>query len=1002
VRRTLLAASLIVLVFAPDALSATTPTAPVYDKHGRVIQTPFAPFVEQQQHLTAASATAIFLRDHKVHDWLNRYPQKGRTTDATFTSSDGSWTVHVWWGAAGEIARGRVDDASKSVIEAWTGPQVAWSMARGYPGAFGGKELNSPWIWLTLSAVFFLGLANLRPRQVLSMRNLDLLVLLSFGVSLAYYNDGDVFASVPLAYPPMAYLIGRMVWIGFKGRPVRASAPVWPIWLLAAATIFLVGFRVGLNTETSNVIDVGYAGVIGAQRIATGSAPYGHMPIEDDLPKCGATNADGAVRDRVQTNGRCETANETGDTYGPVSYQAYLPGFWIFGWPGRWDDLPAAHFTSIIWDILAMLGLLLVGRRFGGWRLAVTLPFAWAAYPFTEYVSNANTNDAIMPAFLIFGFWASSSPVGRGVGVALASWTKMAALIVAPLWATYPHGIRRPRPILLFAAAFALTTVASFWILFLEPHPLDEVRVFWDRTFVSQFDRHSPFSLWDWGQYHARGIPDLAWLRKVLTAVVVIAAVAFAFVPKRKSPLQLAALTGALLIGFEFVLIHWFYLYIPWFLPFVAFAVLAPAALTRSVGPALLPREATERRAVLVGVGAVVLLLVSWTLLHFSVWNRIVITDVPVYEGYGRAMVGGQIPYRDFHLEYPPAALPAFLLPTIGNGSEGYRNVFDGSMLFCALAALGAMLVCLRALGRRGPPLVAALAFAALAPLLLGSVVRTRFDYLPAALTVAALAALLLGRDRIGAGLLGLGAAAKVFPLVLIPIAVAYTWRRHGRPEAIRCAAISAGTLLLVVLPFFVLSPGGVWKTVTLHATRGLQVESLGAAVLLAAHQLTGIGLHTVSNSGSQNLSGTGADVLAVVTMLLQLAVVVALWVSFARGPADRERLVRYFAATVCAFIVLGKVLSPQFLIWLIPLVPLVAGRRGLIATSLLGLALVLTQVWFPTRYWALVNDYATTASWLVFTRDLVLLAIIAVLVLPVRELALRRAPAAEPAKAPA
>jgi uncharacterized membrane protein len=312
------------------------------------------------------------------------------------------------------------------------------------------------------------------------------------------------------------------------------------------------------------------------------------------------------------------------------------------------------------------------------------------------------------------------------------------------------------------------------------------------------------------------------------------------------------------------------------------------------------------------------------------------------------------------------------------------------------------MLVCLRALRRRGPPLVGALVFAAVAPLLLGSVARTRFDYLPAALTVAALALLLLGRDRIGAGVIALAAAVKVFPLVLIPIAIAYTWRRHGRAEAIRCAGISAGTLLVIVLPFFVLSPGGVWHTVTLHATRGLQVESLGAAVLLAAHQLTGIGLHTASNSGSQNLSGTGADVLAVVTMLLQLGVVVALWVAFARGPADRERLVRYFAATVCAFIVLGKVLSPQFLIWLIPLVPLVAGRRGLIATSLLGLALVLTQFWFPTRYWALVNDYATTASWLVFTRDLVLLAIIAVLALPVRELAFRRAPAAEPAKAPA
>jgi uncharacterized membrane protein len=986
VRRAVIAACLAVLALAPAALAAQTPTAPVYDSHGRVVQTPFAP-LGPQQHLTQAQATSIFLADRKVHDWLSRYPEKGRTTDATFTSTDGSWTVHVWWGSAGEIARGRVDDATKTVLEAWTGPQVAWSMARGYPGAFGGKELNNPWVWIALSAAFFIGLADLR--RLRSFRNLDLLVLLSFGVSLAYFNEGNVFASVPLAYPPMLYLIVRMVFIGFRGRPNNASKPVWPVWVLAAATIFLIGFRIGLNTETSNVIDVGYAGVIGAERIATGQAPYGHMPTAlPDQKDCGPPNQDGDVRDKIQTNGRCETANETGDTYGPISYMAYLPGYWIFGWPGRWDSLPAAHFTSIVWDLIAMLGLFLVGRRFGGWRLAVTLAFAWAAYPFTEYASNANTNDAIMPAFLIFGFWAVSSPAARGVSVALAGWTKMAALVVAPLWATYPDGIRRPRPVLIFAGAFLLTTLASFWVLFLEPHPLHEVHVFWERTFVSQFDRHSPFSLWDWGQYHAHGIPDLKWLQRILVVVVAVAAVAFAFFPKRKSPLQLAALTGALLIGFEFVLIHWFYLYIPWFLPFVAFVALAPVALRpREVEP-LLPVRTEDRRTLLVGVGAVTLLLFSWALLHFSFWSQAGITDVPVYQYYGDAMAAGHIPYRDFHLEYPPVALPAFLLPTIGKGDSGYRNVFDASMWLCAAAALVAMVVCLRALGRRGPPLYGAVAFAAVAPLLLGSVVRTRFDYLPAALTVGALAALLLERYRVGACVLALGAAAKVYPLVLIPLAVAYAWQRRGRDEAVRCIAVALATLLVLVVPFFLLSPSGVWAAVTLHARRGLQVESLGAALLLAAHQLGNTSLHVVSNSGSQNFAGTGANVVAAAFLVVQLVVIAVLWVSFARGPADPERLVRYFAASVCAFIVLGKVLSPQYMIWLIPLVPLVAGRRGVVATGLLGAALVLTQLWFPTRYWSLVNDFAATASWLVVARDLVLLAIIAVLVLPVREFA--------------
>jgi len=110
----------------------------------------------------------------------------------------------------------------------------------------------------------------------------------------------------------------------------------------------------------------------------------------------------------------------------------------------------------------------------------------------------------------------------------------------------------------------------------LDPHPIAAAHVFYDRTIKSQVDRHSPFSLWDWKQYYARGLPDLHWLQRILEGLLVVAALAFAFVPRRKSPLQLAALTAVLLLGFEVVLTHWFYLYIPWFLPFAAFALLAP------------------------------------------------------------------------------------------------------------------------------------------------------------------------------------------------------------------------------------------------------------------------------------------------------------------------------------------------------------------------------------------------------------------------------------------
>jgi len=537
--------------------------------------------------LTTERATALFLANDKVADWLNRYPTAGRATSATYEpepskcssgTQGGCWNVTVTWKKndkvdAGVIASGKVDDLTTRVTEAWTGPQVAWKMARGYAGAFGGKKINSLRYWLPFCFVFLLGLMDFR--RPLSVRNLDLLALLSFSVSLWYFNHGNIFTSVPLVYPPLVYLLARCLWIGVRGRPVRAGRPLWKPAVLLAAAVFLIGFRVGLNLADSNVIDVGYAGVIGAQRISSGVMPYGNFPKEETLKPCGPADSEGEIRDRIQFNGRCESANPLGDTYGPVAYEAYLPGYWIRGWSGKWDKLPAVHLTSIIFDVLCALGLGLAGLRFGGRWLGAALVFAWAAFPFTQYASMSNTNDTIVPAFLIFGFWLASSPWSRGISVALSGLTKFAPLIVAPLWLTYPGPVRRPRPAFAFAAGFVVAAVLAFSILLLDGHPVQAAQTFYERTLKTQITRQSPFSLWDWAQYHARGIPDLHIVQRVLEGLLVLGAVAVAFVPRTKTPLQLAALSGALLIGFELVLTHWSWLYIPWFFPFVAFALLS-------------------------------------------------------------------------------------------------------------------------------------------------------------------------------------------------------------------------------------------------------------------------------------------------------------------------------------------------------------------------------------------------------------------------------------------
>jgi hypothetical protein len=388
---------------------------------------------------------------------------------------------------------------------------------------------------------------------------------------------------------------------------------------------------------------------------------------------------------------------------------------------------------------------------------------------------------------------------------------------------------------------------------------------------------------------------------------------------------------------------------------------------------------------------AIALFVVAWALLHVGFYRHKQVIDTPVYQRYGNAIADGKVPYRDFAVEYPPGALPMFALPGLAKPgrnqevSAGFRRAFETLMWMCGAVALLAMAVVLRMLRRSDLNVWGALCFAAVAPLLLGSVILSRFDLWPAAICAAALAALVSNRLRLGHALLGLGITAKLFPVVFVPLGVAYVWKRAGRREALTCLALLAGVVGVVFLPFVVLSPGGVWDSLTVQLSRPLQVESLGASLLLLGHHVFGFGLAGETSHGSQNVAGSAAGVLAVATTLVQVGVLGWIWTSFARGRADGEALVCSTAAALCAFVALGKVLSPQFLIWLIPIVPLVRGRRGLWASALLAAALVLTQVWFPFRYFRLALHFEAGLSWVLLARDLALVAITVLLAFTLR-----------------
>ena len=377
------------------------------------------------------------------------------------------------------------------------------------------------------------------------------------------------------------------------------------------------------------------------------------------------------------------------------------------------------------------------------------------------------------------------------------------------------------------------------------------------------------------------------------------------------------------------------------------------------------------------GAAAVLLALSFYVLTSWLEQGQL--SDAPVYLHYSRLVRGGAVPYRDFKFEYPPAALPALLLPTYMTWS--YATSFAVLMGACGAGCIAAAGSALQAVGAGAVRTWAALLAIGVSPLLLGSLFDTRYDLWPTLLAFGALAAIVRQRSVVSGILLGLGFAAKLWPAVLLPIAIAHLWRQRGRRDALAVVAAFVAVAAACFIPFAVLAPDGLRSMFADQLDRPLQVESLGAAVLMAAQHLGMRPLATVSTHGAQALSGRGAGLAADLSTALEVTVVVAIWIAFARRRNARgESALLAAAAAVSALVAFDKVLSPQYLIWLAPFVLLVRGGRGIVAGGLLFLALGLTQTWFPWHYWRLATDHAAPWSWYLLARDLALVALAAAL----------------------
>jgi Glycosyltransferase family 87 len=439
-----------------------------------------------------------------------------------------------------------VDGRTGRVLETWTGPQVISKLARGYNPDVGGDLLNKPYVWLSLCLLFLMPFFD--PRRPFRLLHLDLLMLLGFGVSQYFANQGDLSLSVPLVYPFLLYLMGRLLYAGFRPREHAGPlVPVVPVAVLAVGLVLLLGFRVALNVADGSVIDVGYASAVGADRIAHGEELY-------------------------------TDNNAHGDTYGPMNYVMYVPFEALFPVDMSEAGVVSARVAAITFDLFTVVGLFLLGMRLRtgreGRRLGLALAFAWTAFPYSTYTIQAASNDGLIAMLLVFAMLALASPPVRGALVGIAAAAKFVPLALAPLFAA-GTGDRKPATVVRFGMTLTLVVVAAV----LAYLPDGGLRELWNATLGYQFNRDSPFSAW--GLY-----PALEPLKPVVTLAVAALAAAMFFVPRRRDARQVAALAGAVVIAMQLTAVHWFYFYVVWFAPLALIALFAAYSDPRAQGPA--------------------------------------------------------------------------------------------------------------------------------------------------------------------------------------------------------------------------------------------------------------------------------------------------------------------------------------------------------------------------------------------------------------------------------
>jgi hypothetical protein len=511
--------------------------APCRATIGAVTSDRQAPSIAQARDMHLTTARVIRIADTtSVVRALPSADRRPANVTAHILTSALCWQVTYYNSGNVPVSKVTIEDATGRVDQAWNHNQVFWYLARGDENAYGG-ELNALIIFVPLCALFFLAFFDWR--RPLQISHLDLLMIELFAVGLGFFNAANIPWSVVCNYLALGYLAARLSWIAWRG-PRSWLQIQWSNSVLLGLLAAVVGLRWGLNITSQSVLDVGSASVVGAERLVHGQLIYNHFP----------------------------SIISTGDTYGPLLYLLYTPFVLIAPWNGLTLEPVAAHIAALCWDA-AVIGLLAwIGWRWSPasrdtrWRRALGLVAGWVLNPLSAYTLVLSSHDAVIGLALLAAV-ALKNSLARGLSLGIAGGAKILPWLLAPILGQ----LATARQVLAWWSGAAITLIIAAIIII--PNGL---HTFYERTFVIQAVRQSPFTPWgEWGVLHP--------LHDVMIGLSLLATALLAWRAPKFTRLQLVAAAGAVVILSQMALNFWYYTYVAWFLPLVMLVLLGSGPL---------------------------------------------------------------------------------------------------------------------------------------------------------------------------------------------------------------------------------------------------------------------------------------------------------------------------------------------------------------------------------------------------------------------------------------